>query len=84
MAARRDDPTVAFETAKRLLDGESPVRVWREERGLSQRALAERAGVSPSMLNEIEHGRRTPSLTAARALAAALQVTLDDLFGEER
>jgi ribosome-binding protein aMBF1 (putative translation factor) len=41
---------------RRILDDESPVKVWREKRGLSQRALAEQAGVSPSSLAEIETG----------------------------
>ena len=82
LAERRDDPTIAFATAKRLLAGENPVTVWREERGLSQRELATAAGVSPSMLNEIEKGRQTPSLATARAIAATLRVSLDDLFGE--
>jgi mRNA interferase RelE/StbE len=31
--------------AKRLLDGESPVRIWREKRGMTQRALAEAAAI---------------------------------------
>ena len=80
--ARRDEPTVPFEVAERLLDGENPVKVWREERGLKQRELAAAADVSPSMLNEIEHGKRTPSMAGGRRIARALSVDLDDLFGE--
>jgi hypothetical protein len=30
---------------KRLLDDESPVKVWREHRGLTQQALAHAAGL---------------------------------------
>jgi len=81
LAERRGDPTIAFETTERLLAGENPVVVWREERGLSRQALATAAGVSPSMLIEIEHGRQVPPLAVARALATALRVGLDDLFG---
>ena len=81
-AERRDGPTVSFEAVERLLAGESPVRVWREERRMTQAALAEAANLSPSMLNEIEHGKRQPSLDRARGLARALDVDLDDLFGE--
>ena len=80
--ARRDEPTVPFEVAERLLDGENPVKVWREERGLNQRQLASEADVSPSMLNEIEHDKRTPSMAMARRIAKVLNVDLDGLFGE--
>ena len=82
IAERRSDPTVPFEFVERLLDGENPVRVWREIRKLSQAALAEASNLSPSMLNEIEHGKRQPSLDRARDLARALGVDLDDLFGD--
>lgn len=80
MAERRSQPTLPLEAVKRLLAGESAVTLWREERGMTQRALAEAAGISPSMLNEVEKGKRAPSLPTARALAEALGVGLDDLF----
>ena len=82
IAERRDSPTLSLEAVKRHLDGESLVTLWREERGLSQRALAETAGISCSMLNEIEKGKKTPSLYMARALSEALGLRLDDLFGD--
>jgi len=63
----------------RLCAEEHPVRVWREHRGLSARALAATAGLAPSYLVEIETGRKTGSIGAFRKLAAALNVTLDDL-----
>ena len=82
LAERRSDPTIDFETTKRLIAGENPVKVWREERGLNQRQLAAAADISASMLNEVEHGKRTPSLDMGRRIAKALNVDLDDLFGE--
>lgn len=63
----------------RLLAGESPLRVWREHRGLSAKALAERAGLSQAYVSQIETGRRDGSLSAMAALAQALAVGLDDL-----
>lgn len=54
--------------AKRLLDGENPVKVWREKRGLSQRALAREAGIGHSYLAEIETGRKPGSDAAYRQL----------------
>lgn len=81
LAERRGQPSLPAEAAKRLLGGESAVLVWRQERGLTQRALAEAAGLSPAMLNEIEKGKKTPSLPTAKALADALGLGLDDLYG---
>lgn len=65
--------------AARFLDGENPVKVWREKRGLSQRALAAEAGIAGSYLAEIETERKPGSDDAYRKLAVALQVSADDL-----
>jgi transcriptional regulator with XRE-family HTH domain len=65
--------------AARLLDGENPIKVWREKRQLSQRALAEEARIAASYLAEIESGRKPGSNNAVRKLAAALRVAVDDL-----
>ena len=65
--------------ANRIIEGESPVRVWREYRGLSLRALAQEAGISPGYLSEIEGGRKSGSIDALKALAGALGLAMDDL-----
>jgi mRNA interferase RelE/StbE len=80
IAERRNDTTISHENVKRILAGESPVKVWREEKGLKQNDLARRAGISPAMLNEIEQGKKTPSLATAKAIAATLDLDLDILF----
>jgi DNA-binding XRE family transcriptional regulator len=66
--------------ARRLLDGESAVKVWREKRGRSQRALARAAGVSAGYLAEIETGRKPGSTAALAKLAKALEVQMEDLI----
>ncbi|MCA1972092.1 MAG: helix-turn-helix domain-containing protein [Caenispirillum sp.] len=81
IAERRGAPTLSSEAVDRYLAGESLVTLWREDRGLTQRALAASAGISPGMLNEIEKGKKTPSLHTARALSQALGIGIDDLFG---
>lgn len=63
----------------RLLNGESPLRVYRDLRGLTQATLAEKAGVNRVTVAEIETGRKQGSVASLRALAHALDVTLDDL-----
>ncbi len=77
-AARRDYLTAR--EVRRLLDGESPVKVWREKRGHSQRELAAAAGVSAGYLAEIETRRKPGSVEALARLGKALQVQIEDLI----
>jgi DNA-binding Xre family transcriptional regulator len=64
---------------KRMIAGESPITLWREQRSLSVTALAEKAGIGRSYLSEIEGGKKPGSVTALRSLAYALDVSIDDL-----
>jgi len=75
--ARADYLTAA--EAMRLLDGENPIKVWREKRRVSQRALAAEAQIAASYLAEIESGRKPGGDNAVRKLAAALRVAVPDL-----
>jgi mRNA interferase RelE/StbE len=69
------------EEAERLLSGESPVRVWREKRGMTQRALAEAGQITPSYLAEIETGKKPGSKGALSRIAEILEVPVDNLIG---
>ncbi len=71
---------VPAETVDRILAGESPVRVWREHRKLTQQQLADRAQLSKPYISQIESKAREPSLDALRRLAGALEVDVDDLI----
>lgn len=53
----------------------------RKEKGLTQRQLAEMAGVSVQALRSWENGRREPSVAYVPLLAAALYVGTDELLG---
>lgn len=77
--AAGEDELIPAAFANRLLGGESPLRVYRDLRGLTQTALAERADVNRVTVAELETGRKQGSLATLRALADALNVTLDDL-----
>jgi DNA-binding Xre family transcriptional regulator len=68
-----------IELVRRLSAGEHPVRIWRAHRGLGRDGLAAAAGIAPSYLSEIETRRKPGSFSALAKLAAALQVSLDDL-----
>jgi len=65
--------------ARRLVAGESPVKVFREHRGLTQAALAEAAGTNAQYVSQIERGDRDVGKKLLPKLAAALKVDADDL-----
>ena len=56
------------------------LRTARAARGLSLRALAQRLGVSPSLISQVETGRARPSVKTLYALARELDVSLDELL----
>ena len=58
------------------------VRALRDERGYTLDALAERSGVSRSMISLIERGQSSPTAAVLDKLAAGLDVTLATLFEE--
>ena len=62
------------------------IRELREHRRLSVRTLAANAGFSPSFLSQVENGLALPSIASLEKFAAALDVTLVELFqaGESR
>ena len=66
--------------ADRLLEGENAVRVYRDHRGMTQRQLAEAAGINPVYLSQIENGRRTGSAKTLAAIARVLRIDLDALI----
>lgn len=76
--ARRDYMT--GDELKRILADESPVKVWREKRGLTQRELAAQAEVSPSYLAEIETGKKPGSAAALRKLSRVLAIPMENLL----
>ena len=60
------------------------LRSARAARGLSLRELAGRLGVSASLISQIETGRANPSVSSLYALAAELDVSLDELLFNDR
>ncbi len=59
------------------------VRRLRGEARLTQAELAERAGVSRQLVGAVEAGRHLPRVDAAVALAGALGVAVESLFGSD-
>jgi transcriptional regulator with XRE-family HTH domain len=56
------------------------LRQWRERRGLSLHALAEKAGVSYVTITRIENGHMSPTITLLEKLAAALDIRVRDFL----
>jgi len=74
-----EEELIPADMVKRMVEGESPIRVWREHRGLSAAALAEMAGITQPFLSQIEGGKREGTVSTLRKIADALRVTIDDL-----
>lgn len=77
--ASGDEELIPAAVVNAILDGENAIRVWREHRGLSVKALAELAGVAPAYLSQIETGKREGTVSTLGKIAKALGVTIDDL-----
>jgi DNA-binding XRE family transcriptional regulator len=73
------DEVVPFEIAKRRLACESPVKIWREHRGITQEALAKASQVSRPMIAAIETGHKKGGIGTLKKLALALAVDLGNL-----
>jgi putative transcriptional regulator len=60
------------------------LRHWRFTRGeLTQEELAQRVGVTRQTIIALEKGQYAPSLLLAFRLAAALEISLEELFQYE-
>jgi DNA-binding XRE family transcriptional regulator len=67
------------EVAHRLVGGESPIRVFREHRGLTQAQLAKSAKIARPYLAELESGRKRGSVAVLKAIVSVLKLELDDI-----
>ncbi|HEX8206493.1 MAG TPA: helix-turn-helix transcriptional regulator [Solirubrobacteraceae bacterium] len=58
------------------------IRAHRQEHGLTIEALADKAGVHPTYLSDIERGRGNPSVAKLTDLAVALETRVSQLIYE--
>jgi DNA-binding XRE family transcriptional regulator len=79
--ATGEEELLPIELVDRILNGESRIRVWREHRGMTVKALAETAGIAPAYLSQMETGRRAGTVETLRKVAAGLGVGLDEIAG---
>ena len=77
--ARGEDEVIPLDITERRLAGESPVKIWRAYRGLTQEGLAKKSKVSRPMIAAIESGHKTGGIATLKKLAVALKVDLEHL-----
>lgn len=58
----------------------SKVKQYRDQRGMTQGDLAEKAGVTQSFISDMEGNKKAPSTKTMILIAEALGVTLDALL----
>lgn len=77
--ASGEDELLPADMVHRLIAGETPLRVWRGYRGMTQAELASASGVNRVQISNIEAGARAGSVETLKKLAGALGLGLDDL-----
>lgn len=70
---------IPHEAMARIIDGEQPLRVLREWRGMTAAGLARASGVHRVQVHDIETGKRRGSVDTLKKLADALDVMIDDI-----
>lgn len=70
---RPDDSAASIDAGQRL-------HALREERGWSLRELAQKSGLSPNALSQIERGNVSPTVSTLNRLAAALDIPITTFF----
>jgi DNA-binding XRE family transcriptional regulator len=81
---RGDEELIPAEVVNAILDGRSPIKVWREYRGLTQQQLADIVRISKPYLSQIEAGKRTGTTDVLSAIAKALDVSLEQVASTEK
>ena len=75
------EPVRAFEESEHeALELGRRIRTLRLERGLTLQAVAGSAGVSQSLISQVERGLASPSISTLRRIAGALDVPIAALF----
>lgn len=72
--------TVPGEITFAILEGENPVRAWREYRGMKIKELAKSIGISAAYLSQIENNKRNPTVDTLKAVARELDIEVEMLI----
>jgi len=77
-----NEPDVWFpnEVVKANIRGDTLVKAWREYFKLTQKELAEKAGMKQSALARLESGNSKPRKSTLKKIAEALEIELEQLI----
>ena len=67
-----------------MIDIVSRIKEIREEKGITQKEVCEKAKCTIVSLSRYESGKRNPTFESVERIANALGVSISDLCGEER
>ncbi len=56
------------------------IKTLREKKELSQNGLANKAGISPTYIYQLERGEKSPTIEYLEFICEALDITLEDFF----
>ena len=59
------------------------IKVARAQKDMTQKALAEKVGISRQTMNAIEQGEYNPTIRLCRKICRVLGKSLDELFWED-
>lgn len=71
--------TFPMEVVLALAEGQNPIKVYREYRGISQTALANKVKVSKQYISQLEAGERHGTTKIIRNIARVLNLDLEDI-----
>ena len=71
---------VPSELAYKIMDGENALKVWRKYREMTIDELAAASGTRQSLISLIENGKAQGKPAHWRALAEALNVSIEDIL----
>ncbi len=78
-AKAKNEEIFPHEVAEAILAGESPVKLFRNYRGLTQVQLAKKAKIARPYLAEIESGKKQGSVKVLKAIAKVLDLEIGDI-----
>jgi DNA-binding XRE family transcriptional regulator len=82
--ARANDagaPTLDADTLRLIIMGDiHPLTAWRKAAGLTAKVLAERTGVRPATVSDIEKGKIDPRYSTVQSLARTIGVEAIDIM----
>ncbi|HEY5208558.1 MAG TPA: helix-turn-helix transcriptional regulator [Stellaceae bacterium] len=79
--ASGEEELLPADMVKRIVAGENPIKVWRQYRGLTEKDIADTSSVAQAYISQIENGQRAGTVETLKKIAAALNVSLDDIAG---